>query len=53
MGVATFPFSGVTRSFFGVLRPRGKDAVRFFTESKVVISRWTASDRGPVTGVGR
>jgi malonate-semialdehyde dehydrogenase (acetylating)/methylmalonate-semialdehyde dehydrogenase len=49
-----FPFSGAKRSFFGVLHPQGRDAVRFFTRSKVVITRWSQSgDRGPVTGVGR
>ena len=51
--VAMFPFSGAKRSFLGVLHPQGRDAIRFFTESKVVISRWSTSDRGPVTGVGR
>jgi len=51
--VAYFPFSGARRSFFGSLHPQGKDAVRFYTESKVVISRWTTGDHGPVTGVGR
>jgi malonate-semialdehyde dehydrogenase (acetylating)/methylmalonate-semialdehyde dehydrogenase len=51
--MAYFPFSGAKRSFFGSLHPQGRDAVRFFTESKVVITRWTAGDDGPVTGVGR
>ncbi len=52
--MAYFPFSGAKRSFFGTLHPQGRDAVRFFTESKVVITRWTGGDgRGPVTGVGR
>ncbi len=51
--VAMFPFSGAKRSFFGVLHAQGRDAIRFFTESKVVISRWTSGERGPVTGVGR
>ena len=51
--VSNFPFSGAKRSFFGSLHPQGRDAVRFFTESKVVITRWTAGDRGPVSGVGR
>ena len=51
--VSAFPFSGAKRSFFGSLHPQGRDAIRFFTESKVVISRWTSGDRGPVTGVGR
>lgn len=51
--VAMFPFSGAKGSFLGVLHPQGRDAIRFFTESKVVISRWGRGDRGPVTGVGR
>lgn len=51
--MAYFPFSGAKSSFFGSLHPQGRDAVRFFTESKVVITRWTAGDDGPVTGVGR
>jgi malonate-semialdehyde dehydrogenase (acetylating)/methylmalonate-semialdehyde dehydrogenase len=38
--MAFFPFSGMRNSFFGVLHGQGEDAVRFFTESKVVIQRW-------------
>jgi malonate-semialdehyde dehydrogenase (acetylating)/methylmalonate-semialdehyde dehydrogenase len=38
--IAFFPFSGMKDSFFGVLHTQGKEAVRFFTESKVVIQRW-------------
>jgi malonate-semialdehyde dehydrogenase (acetylating)/methylmalonate-semialdehyde dehydrogenase len=38
--IAFFPFSGARDSFFGVLHTQGKEAVRFFTESKVVIQRW-------------
>ena len=38
--MAFFPFSGMKDSFFGVLHGQGRDAVRFFTESKVVIQRW-------------
>ncbi|HEV2066391.1 MAG TPA: CoA-acylating methylmalonate-semialdehyde dehydrogenase [Thermomicrobiales bacterium] len=51
--MAYFPFSGAKRSFFGDLHPQGRDAVRFFTESKVVITRWTEGESGAVTGVGR
>lgn len=51
--MAYFPFSGAKRSFFGTLHPQGRDAVRFYTESKVVITRWTAGEDGNVTGVGR
>lgn len=38
--VAFFPFSGEKDSFYGVLHTQGKEAVRFFTKSKVVIQRW-------------
>jgi malonate-semialdehyde dehydrogenase (acetylating) / methylmalonate-semialdehyde dehydrogenase len=38
--MAFFPFSGMQGSFYGVLHSQGQEAVRFFTESKVVISRW-------------
>jgi len=38
--VAFFPFSGMKDSCFGILHTQGQEAVRFFTESKVVIQRW-------------
>ena len=38
--MAYFPFGGTKNSFFGDLHPQGRDAIRFFTESKVVITRW-------------
>lgn len=38
--MAFFPFSGMKDSFMGILHGQGKDAVRFFTESKVVVQRW-------------
>ncbi len=38
--MAFFPFSGMKDSFYGVLHGQGKDAIRFFTESKVVVQRW-------------
>ena len=38
--VAFFPFSGMKDSFFGILHTQGQEAVRFFTESKVIIQRW-------------
>jgi len=38
--MAFFPFSGTKDSFFGILHTQGQEAVRFFTESKVVIQRW-------------
>ncbi|MBS7631348.1 CoA-acylating methylmalonate-semialdehyde dehydrogenase [Candidatus Bathyarchaeota archaeon] len=38
--MAFFPFSGMKDSFFGDLHGQGLEAIRFFTESKVVIQRW-------------
>lgn len=38
--MAFFPFSGWKQSFFGDLHAHGKDAVSFYTEQKVVMSRW-------------
>lgn len=38
--MAFFPFSGMKDSFYGVLHGQGRDAIRFFTESKVVVERW-------------
>lgn len=35
-----FPFSGHKQSFFGDLHCHGKDAFRFYTESKCVTTRW-------------
>lgn len=38
--VAYFPFSGRKSSFYGDLHATGRDGVEFYTERKVVISRW-------------
>ncbi len=38
--MAFYPFSGMSGSFLGILHSQGKEAVRFFTESKVCIHRW-------------
>lgn len=38
--VAFFPFSGWKESFFGDLHGQGFDGINFFTDRKVVISRW-------------
>jgi malonate-semialdehyde dehydrogenase (acetylating)/methylmalonate-semialdehyde dehydrogenase len=35
-----FPFGGRKDSFFGVVHGQGRDVIRFFTEPKVVITRW-------------
>jgi len=38
--VAYFPFTGWKDSFFGDLHAHGRDSIEFFTEKKVVITRW-------------
>ncbi|HUJ22352.1 MAG TPA: CoA-acylating methylmalonate-semialdehyde dehydrogenase [Bryobacteraceae bacterium] len=38
--MAFFPFSGWKQSFFGDLHAHGRDAVAFYTEQKVIMSRW-------------
>ena len=38
--MAFFPFGGTKNSFFGDTKAHGKDSIRFFTDAKVVISRW-------------
>jgi malonate-semialdehyde dehydrogenase (acetylating)/methylmalonate-semialdehyde dehydrogenase len=39
--MAFFPFGGTKGSFFGDLKAHGRDSVEFYTDKKVVISRWT------------
>jgi malonate-semialdehyde dehydrogenase (acetylating) / methylmalonate-semialdehyde dehydrogenase len=38
--MAFFPFGGAKQSFFGDTKAHGTDSIRFFTDQKVVISRW-------------
>ncbi|MCL4545864.1 MAG: CoA-acylating methylmalonate-semialdehyde dehydrogenase [Chloroflexi bacterium] len=38
--MAYFPFSGAKESFFGTLHAQGRDAIDFYCERKVVITRW-------------
>jgi malonate-semialdehyde dehydrogenase (acetylating)/methylmalonate-semialdehyde dehydrogenase len=38
--IASFPFAGMKDSFFGDLHGQGQDGINFFTDRKVVISRW-------------
>jgi len=42
--MAYFPFSGWKESFFGILHGQGRDAVEFYTESKVVVERWSRQE---------
>jgi malonate-semialdehyde dehydrogenase (acetylating)/methylmalonate-semialdehyde dehydrogenase len=39
--MAFFPFGGTKGSFFGDTKAHGMDAIDFYTDKKVVISRWT------------
>jgi malonate-semialdehyde dehydrogenase (acetylating)/methylmalonate-semialdehyde dehydrogenase len=38
--MAYFPFSGAKESFFGTLHAQGREAIDFYCERKVVITRW-------------
>jgi malonate-semialdehyde dehydrogenase (acetylating)/methylmalonate-semialdehyde dehydrogenase len=38
--MAYFPFGGAKDSFFGDLKVHGRDAFEFYTDKKVVTSRW-------------
>jgi malonate-semialdehyde dehydrogenase (acetylating)/methylmalonate-semialdehyde dehydrogenase len=38
--MAFFPFGGAKGSFYGDLKAHGRDAIEFYTDKKVVISRW-------------
>lgn len=38
--MAFFPFAGMKDSFFGTLHGQGREAIDFFTDRKVVITRW-------------
>ena len=38
--MAYFPFGGSKASFFGDLKAHGRDAIDFYTDKKVVITRW-------------
>jgi malonate-semialdehyde dehydrogenase (acetylating)/methylmalonate-semialdehyde dehydrogenase len=39
--MASFPFSGWNESFFGDLHAHGRHAIEFFTQTKVVVERWS------------
>jgi malonate-semialdehyde dehydrogenase (acetylating)/methylmalonate-semialdehyde dehydrogenase len=38
--MAQFPFGGARDSFFGDLKAQGRDAYEFYTDKKVVMTRW-------------
>ena len=49
--VGMFPFSGHKNSFIGDLHCLGKDGYRFYTETKVVTTRWFDEEQGNSTHV--
>lgn len=49
--VGMFPFSGHKQSFFGDLHCLGRDGYRFYTETKVVTTRWFDEEEGKNTKV--
>ena len=46
--MAMFPFTGWDDSFYGDLHIQGREAVQFYTQQKVVTSRWFGGDVGDV-----
>ncbi len=45
--MAFFPFGGSRESFFGDLKAAGRDGIRFFTDQRVVLSRWSGGSADP------
>jgi len=41
--MACFPFPGWNKSFFGDLHIQGKEAIFFYTQQKVTMTRWFES----------
>ncbi|HKP92855.1 MAG TPA: CoA-acylating methylmalonate-semialdehyde dehydrogenase [Chthoniobacterales bacterium] len=50
--MAMFPFTGWDESFYGDLHIQGKEGVQFYTQQKVVTTRWFG-DAGAVSDVWR
>lgn len=46
--MAWFPFNGWNESFFGDLHMQGKEGVQFFTQLKVIMSRWFNYGEGDI-----
>ncbi|HWL93097.1 MAG TPA: malonate-semialdehyde dehydrogenase, partial [Phycisphaerae bacterium] len=38
--MAMFPFTGHDASFFGDLHMQGKEGIMFYTQQKMIMSRW-------------
>ena len=50
--VGMFPFTGHKQSFFGDLHVLGKDGVRFYTQPKVITSKWFNDEEKKHTKIG-
>ncbi|MDO8540441.1 MAG: CoA-acylating methylmalonate-semialdehyde dehydrogenase [Opitutaceae bacterium] len=46
--MAMFPFTGWDDSFFGDLHIQGREAVQFYTQQKVITTRWFGAEVGDV-----
>jgi malonate-semialdehyde dehydrogenase (acetylating)/methylmalonate-semialdehyde dehydrogenase len=46
--MAMFPFTGWDDSFYGDLHIQGREAVQFYTQQKVITTRWFGGDSGDV-----
>ena len=46
--MAMFPFTGWNDSFYGDLHIQGKEGVQFYTQQKVVSTRWFGEGVGDV-----
>jgi malonate-semialdehyde dehydrogenase (acetylating) / methylmalonate-semialdehyde dehydrogenase len=46
--MAMFPFTGWDESFYGDLHIQGKEAVQFYTQQKVITTRWFGGEVGDV-----
>jgi len=46
--MAMFPFTGWNDSFYGDLHIQGREAVQFYTQQKVVTTRWFGGEVGDV-----
>jgi malonate-semialdehyde dehydrogenase (acetylating)/methylmalonate-semialdehyde dehydrogenase len=45
--MAFFPFGGSKQSFYGDVKAAGRDSISFYTDQRVVISRWTDVSADP------
>jgi malonate-semialdehyde dehydrogenase (acetylating)/methylmalonate-semialdehyde dehydrogenase len=50
--MAWFPFTGWDRSFFGDLHIQGKEGVLFYTQQKMVMTRWFKETDGALGSWG-